>query len=138
MESITFPSKVDRWLGVLLVASAAVSAAGAVIVGIEASPVLAVLLSPLMLVGAALPLWLLRATRYTIDSSDLRVRCGPFAWRVPLHEIRSITRTRNPLSSPALSLDRLRIDFGRAGSLMVSPRDKEKFLEEVRKRVPAA
>jgi membrane protein YdbS with pleckstrin-like domain len=138
MERISFPSKVDRWLGVLLVISAAVSVAGVVIVGIEASPMLAVFLSPVMLLGAALPLWLLRATRYTIDSSDLHIRCGPFAWRVPFHEIRSITPTRSPLSSPALSLDRLRIDFGRAGSIMVSPRDKERFLEEVRKRVPAA
>src|SRR5262245_10086983 len=138
MERISFPSKVDRWLGIVLVISTVVSVAGVFVVGMEVSPVVAVFLSPLMLLGVALPLWLVSSTRYTIDSSDLHVRCGPFAWRVPLSEIRSITPTRNALSSPALSLDRLRIDFGRDGSIMVSPRNRERFLEELRQRVPAA
>jgi hypothetical protein len=73
-------------------------------------------------------MWLLRATSYTFDHTDLKVRCGPFAWRVPLREIRAVTATRNPLSSPALLLDRLRIDFARGSSIMISPLDKEAFM----------
>jgi hypothetical protein len=138
MERFSFPSEVDHWLGALLVASATVSVAGVVIVGIEAGPTLAAFLSPVMLLGAALPVWMLCATGYTVDASILHIRCGPFSWRVPLHEIRSITPTRNPASSPALSLDRLRIEVAGGGSILVSPQDKDGFLEEVRKRVPAA
>jgi hypothetical protein len=36
-----------------------------------------------------------------------------------------------------LSLDRLRIDFGRMRSIMISPEDKEAFMKELRRRVAA-
>lgn len=55
--------------------------------------------------------------------------------RVPLREIRLVRSTRNPLSSPALSLDRLRIEYGRR-AIMISPDDKARFLEELQKRMP--
>lgn len=138
MDRITFRSKVDGWLATALVASAAASAIAVVIVGVVESPLLALAISPLLLLSVGLPMWLLGATSYTLDRTDLNVRCGPFAWRVPLREIRAVTATRNPLSSPALSLDRLRIDFGRMGSIMISPQDKEGFMQELRKRVPSS
>ena len=78
--------------------------------------------------------WVLAATDYTLTDTDLRVRSGPFRWRVPLHEIRSIAPTHNPLSSPALSLDRLRIEHGERKWLMISPRDKDGFLRELESR----
>ena len=52
----------------------------------------------------------------------------------------NIRPTRNPLSSPALSLDRLRIDYGSGRSIMVSPEDKDKFIgdiEDARRSVAA-
>lgn len=36
--------------------------------------------------------------------------------------------TRGPLSSPALSLDRLRIEYGKRGVVLISPREKEAFV----------
>ena len=108
-----------------------------VIVAVVDSPRLALALAPLLLLSVGLPVWLIVATNYTLSVAALDVRCGPFVWRVPLREIRSITPTRNPLSSPALSLDRLRIAFGQSKSIMISPRDKERFLKELRNRVPA-
>lgn len=82
-------------------------------------------------VGVGLPLWILVATHYTLDSQLLLVQSGPFKWRVPVADITNITPTKNPLSSPALSLDRLRIDYGRSNTLMISPRDKEQFLKDI-------
>ncbi len=79
-------------------------------------------------------IWLLAGTRYTLTDSDLRVRCGPFRWRVALAEILSVTPTRNPLSSPAPSLDRLCIEYGSGKSIMISPKDKEAFLDELELR----
>jgi hypothetical protein len=136
MERISFRSKVDGWLVAALLTSAAASALAVVIVGFAESPRLALAISPLLLLSVGLPVWLLRATSYTLTASELHVRCGPFAWRVPLREISAVTATRNPLSSPALSLDRLRIDFGRGRSIMISPEDKEAFVRELRQRVP--
>jgi hypothetical protein len=114
--------------------SAGASAVAIVIVGIVESPALALALSPLLLLSVGLPIWLLLATSYAFTATELKIRCGPFGWRVPLDEIRNVTATRDPLSSPALSLDRLRIDFGRKGSIMISPSDKEGFLQELSKR----
>jgi hypothetical protein len=137
MDLVTFRSKVDWWLGAILLISAAASAIAVVITAIANSPLVALAVSPLLLLSVGLPVWLLLATRYTFNGADLDVRCGPFSWRVPLREVRAVTATRDPLSSPALSLDRLRIDFGRTNSIMISPEDKEGFLRELRKRVPA-
>jgi hypothetical protein len=134
MQAITFRSKIDRWLAAVIVGAAIVSLGTVVAVAIAASLLLALTLGPLIfLIGGALPLWVLTATSYTLDASDLHVRSGPFRWKVPLREIRGIAPTRSPLSSPALSLDRLRIDFG-GRWIMVSPDDKDRFLAELRQR----
>ena len=134
MDSITFRSKVDWWLAAILFISALASVIAIAIVAVAESPRLALMFSPMLLLTVGLPFWLLRATEYRIGPSELHVRSGPFAWRVPLREIRAITPTRNPLSSPALSLDRLRIDYGQSRSIMVSPVDKEAFVTELNAR----
>ncbi len=83
------------------------------------------------LLGAILPLWLLLDTHYLLDTNTLLIRSGPFRWAIPVADIKSIRPTNNPLSSPALSLDRLRIDYGKGKTIMISPRDKAAFLEEL-------
>jgi hypothetical protein len=136
MSRLVFRSKVDGWLAAVMLGSAGVSVIVVVAVGVAESPLLALAVAPFVLIGAGLPVWLLRSTRYVFDDSNLHIRSGPFAWSVPLRDIRAVTPTRSPLSSPALSLDRLRIEYGRIGSIMVSPEDKQGFLAELRKRVP--
>lgn len=128
-QAQVFPSRIDAWLAVVLLlamaaalASVFVSAGAGTLVGWTAAVLTA-------LIGVGLPLWLLLATRYTLQGDALLVQSGPFRWRVPLAEIRSVTPTSNPLSSPALSLQRLRIDYGRGRWLMISPRDREQFLQ---------
>lgn len=124
-------SKVDAWL-VLVTALTVATSAIAAWVMIREGGVPAVVMVPVtLLLGAGLPLWVLRGTRYELTPGRLLIRCGPFRWTVPLKEIRAVEPTRNPLSSPALSLDRLRIDYGRGSSVMISPRDKARFLAEL-------
>lgn len=89
---------------------------------------------PAIVLGAGLPVWLMLSTTYTIGESSLLVRSGPFKWQVPIAGITGITPTSNPLSSPALSLDRLRIDYGRGKSLMISPKNKEQFIRDLEAR----
>lgn len=62
------------------------------------------------------------------------MRCRIRKWQVPIAGITGITPTSNPLSSPALSLDRLRIDYGRGKSLMISPKNKEQFIRDLEAR----
>ena len=47
-------------------------------------------------------------------------------------EIQDITPSRNILSAPALSLDRLKIRFGKRAFILVSPEDKDGFLRAVK------
>ena len=48
---------------------------------------------------------------YEITPSDLIVRGGLLHWEIPLSSIQQVRPTHNMLASPALSLDRLRIEY---------------------------
>ena len=73
----------------------------------------------------------MRSTYYAIEGDTLLIRSGFMKWRVPIRDIRSIAPTRSALSSPALSLDRLRIVYGNK-SIMISPEEKQRFIEALR------
>jgi hypothetical protein len=81
------------------------------------------------LFALGLPLWMLFSTYYLINGSNLIIRSGPFKWKVDISTIQSITPTRSPLSSPALSLNRLEIKHGSGSVVLVSPANQEKFIE---------
>jgi membrane protein YdbS with pleckstrin-like domain len=135
METLTFRSRVDAWLvAVMFGVPAAVLAFVLWRVppqgGAHAVVVVAVV------VPLALPLWLVASTRYQLSDHTLRIASGPFRWTVPIAEIASITPTRNPLSSPALSLRRLEIRYGPGRSVQISPADQEGFLRALEARRP--
>ena len=124
-----YKSKVDTWVAVVLAVAIAVSlfASGAVLSSGGPWWVAVAIVA----VGAALPLWLLLGTNYRLDSGQLYVRSGPFRWRVPVTAITSIVPTDNAMSSPALSLDRLRIEYSQGKAVMVSPRNKDMFIRDI-------
>ena len=73
------------------------------------------------------PLW---STRYVVDQGQLTIRSLCFKWIIPLTAIQSVSETDNSISSPALSLDRLKIEYlkeGQTRTVLVSPRDKVGF-----------
>lgn len=119
-----FGSRVDWWLGLLLVLPLVITAA---LVATRVAP-------PWVLMVVALPqivaVWMLVRTDYTIDETTVVARCGPFRTSIPVSSIRTLTATRNPLSSPALSLDRIAINHA-GGTLMISPRNKAGFTRAV-------
>jgi len=126
---MVFPSKVDRWLLVVLaIALGFTATAGLRGLGVG-GPAGSLAALGLLVIGCGLPLWMFFSTRYVIDAETLTVRCGPFRWQIPLADITAVEPTRNPLSSPALSLDRLAIRYADDRRLMVSPADKRGFLD---------
>ena len=83
---------------------------------------------------AALMLWLSYPLYYEIGKTRLLVRCGPMRWDIPLENIDEVYPTRNPLASPASSLDRLAVGYQERGarkSVLISPQDKSSFLREL-------
>lgn len=126
-----YASKVDSWLAAVLGVAIVSSLWASRHLLLAGSPA-AWLVAPLIAgVGAGLPLWVLLDTRYTVDATHLRIRSGPFRWAVPIAGIVRIVPTSSPLSGPALSLDRLRIEYGRGASVMVSPHDRTGFMQAI-------
>lgn len=124
-----FRSKRDLWLTVLLWAAAGGCIAGGVSqFASEASIVVRILVLAMLLGGATLVLWILYGTHYTFAEDELHIRSGPFKFCVPLAEVTSAEPSRNPLSSPACSLDRLLIRYGHR-RILVSPKRRLEFLE---------
>ena len=135
----SYPSKVDAWVSVLR-ATLAVAFAGALAVGmLSGTPHLRL---PLLLAAGAVSMsfWVLADTRYILDEHELLVRSGPFRWRIRIAEITSVTPTRDPMSGPALSFDRLKDSYGRGRAILISPADQNAFLRalESRRRSGAA
>jgi hypothetical protein len=117
-----FPSKRDWWLGLLIWGLVLLAAVPALLKPGKGQ--LIIMMAVILFVG-----WIWFGTGYEISDDELKIRCGPFRQRIPIQEIREIKKTRNPLSAPACSLDRMEINHGRSKRVMISPADKEGFIK---------
>lgn len=129
--TLEYRSKIDWWVATVMVISMALSVYASALVVLAGSSTVWWLVPLIAGSGIGMPLWLLSRTRYILGSSHLLIVCGPLKWRVPIESITSITPTSNPLASPALSLDRLRIEYGHGYSVIISPRRKDEFLRRL-------
>ncbi len=137
--SLVFPSRIDAWLaGVVLLAVlsplavVAWQGAGA---GTEQVVVWATALLPLLAGGL-----LLLPCRYTLADDHLHIRCGLIRQRITYRDITGIAPSRNILSAPALSLHRVKVSYRRGrgqGFQLVSPRERERFMQALQQRVDA-
>jgi len=136
-DALVFRSKIDWWLLTILMGAVVVCFAVAVEAR-NAIPEYGLLTSGLIIgaciLGGALPLWIVFSTKYAMSDETLEIECGPFRWTVRIKDIEKIEATRNPLSSPALSLDRLRIDYGQGRAVMISPENRHQFLHQLEGR----
>lgn len=127
-----FNSKVDRWLLMVLIISLVLDLAVMVFVIVTVPEVIVLTVTVVvLLLTAALIGSILVGTYYMVDKTTLKIVSGPVRFRVNLDDINSVRATRNPLSSPALSLDRLMINYGKNRKVMVSPADKRGFLKAI-------
>jgi hypothetical protein len=94
---------------------------------------------PLVLLTALLAflLWTMRSTYYVFADGHLVVRCGSVSRRIRVADIRRVRAVRSVVASPALSADRLELTGG-FGAVLVSPRDRQGFLDLVRDAAPDA
>jgi len=56
---------------------------------------------------------------------------------IPIKDITGIVESNNPLSSPAASLDRLEVYYGKYSSTVISPKEKMKFIEHLKRLSPS-
>ena len=132
-EGITYRTKIDWWLGILL--------GGTMVLmlyivieplihgeGIQLGMTIVSVITLLII----LPLFFIK---YTFYSTHLLISCGIYGKeRVEYHLIRQMKETKNPISSAAMSLDRLQIDYMENGyhqTVLISPVRKKEFIERL-------
>ncbi|MBE6936269.1 MAG: hypothetical protein E7458_07165 [Ruminococcaceae bacterium] len=101
--------------------------------------VLRVLFPVMELAIAALFVWVLTGTRYTLAENALILQCGPIRDELPYREIKSVYKTRGHGFLMALDFDRLELNPGldpTRGKIVLSPVREDEFIEELRKRCP--
>jgi hypothetical protein len=74
---------------------------------------------------------LFKTTYYTIDENKLIIRSFFIVnKKVNVQSIKIVRESRNPISAPAASLDRLEV-ISTVDSVLISPKDKNTFIEEI-------
>lgn len=135
--SRTYPSKVDVWLVAVIGAALGAAFVGAMLAAIDEGPIRVAQAAFILLGVIGFVAWIFLRTTYTLAGSELIIRSGPFAWRVPVAEIGSIgpaTGFTRAIASPALSMDRLLLTYGAGKTMMISPRNQETFLADLAAR----
>lgn len=62
----------------------------------------------------------------------LHIKIGHFTYaKIDISQIRKIQKTRNIISSPASSMDRLEVYYNQYDSLIISPKNKHDFVEQL-------
>lgn len=136
MQNRTYPSRIDAWL----LACIGLALGLPVLEGFAALP-----RAPAeALLHFAVPVLLLALGRllgypcaYTLTPTHLLIRAGVVRQRIPYSDITGIEPSHSLWAAPALSLRRVKIS--RKGRFhLVSPREREAFMEELGQRVAAA
>jgi hypothetical protein len=77
-------------------------------------------------------LYLNFSTIYIIDQGILTVKCGIFYHkRFDISKIKSISKTGNIIASPAPSMDRIALTYGVYDVIILSPKNKMEFTQEL-------
>ena len=73
-------------------------------------------------------------TQYTIDNQKLKIKCGVFSFKpIDIEKIKEISNTKNIISSPAPSFDRIEIKYGKFDKIIISPKNKMNFANDLTK-----
>lgn len=120
-----YKSKIDWWLGLLLVYPIYLSVAS--------------LIKGQWLYGLAglafvfgVVLFVSKTTRYIIDENQLIVKSLWIVnYTIDISKIRKIEKSNSILSSPALSLDRIALYYNKYDEVYISPKEKQDFLNNL-------
>jgi len=76
-------------------------------------------------------------TTYTIDKDELKIKCGFIRYKpFKIKDMKKVSKTSNMISSPAASFDRIEITYGKFDEIIISPKDKYQFVEDLQKINP--
>jgi len=85
----------------------------------------------------AFVLHLFLKTEYIIDGKYLKIKHGIFSFKpIDIETIKEVSNTKTLISSPAPSFDRIAIKYGKFSEIIISPRDKKAFVNDLLKINP--
>ena len=77
-------------------------------------------------------------TKYIVENDILSIKCGVLpVEKYNIQDICTIQNTNTIISSPAISLDRIEIRLTKRRSVVISPQDKNGFIETMCKINPS-
>lgn len=94
-------------------------------------------LTAIMLFTIVFMIHLFSTTFYVIENEKLIIKCGFLInVSIDIQNIKKISESYNIMSSPALSFDRLEILYNKFDTILVSPKEKERFIVAIQKINP--
>jgi membrane protein YdbS with pleckstrin-like domain len=128
---LKFKSRKDWWLSIIVWITMILAIGSGLYELIDKTPNILdfIIIFTLCVILPIFILWMWLTTYYFVDENNLIIKFGPFKKIIPLDTIKSVRKTTNPLSSPALSLKRLEIVYGYYNSVLISPIHRDEFIE---------
>lgn len=135
VQGEVFRSKVDWWLGVILIGCVTFPVYLLVKGYLESGDISwTLLVTEIFILALLIPMFNMK---YILYPDHLLIICIGKE-RIPYRNITSMKETHNPLSSAALSLDRLQIDYKMAGGsnnmILISPKRKKEFIDKINRK----
>lgn len=124
-----FPSKKDAWLYPIFF----------IVLGACFAPIFAgreYFLLFFTIPLAILFIWSWFTTKYTVGEETITIRSCLVKKRIFIRDIKRISNTKNPIAAHALSFDRLEIVYGSYEREIISPKNKEQFINLVKSKNP--
>ncbi|KZD28739.1 PH domain-containing protein [Bacillus cereus] len=78
--------------------------------------------------------WSWFSTKYIVGEEIITIRSGLVTKRIFIRDIKQISNTKNPIAAHALSFDRLEIVYCTHKTEIISPKDKEQFINLVKSK----
>lgn len=136
---MVYRSKVDAWFYFIVIGMCILMGNSLIQVCLTKSVGAIIFTAIITLSVITLLLGILFSTYYVLEEDGIRIRCFIFCNVViPYESIISVKPTYNPVSSSALSLDRLEVKFMRPNHrpdiALISPIHRDDFIKEVQQR----
>ncbi|MHA7136629.1 PH domain-containing protein [Rossellomorea arthrocnemi] len=90
-----------------------------------------ILLIITLMIPGMISLFMWFRTGYKIINEKIIILYGPLKFKVNIHDIQRLHYMKSPFVGPALSVDRIGITHSKSKFVTISPKDKERFIEEL-------
>src|SRR5690625_1412391 len=90
---------------------------------------IALILVPIVIVWL---IWIWFSAGYLVENNSLIIRAGPFKQTIDILEIKKIMREKSILTSGALSIDRLQIQYWKYKYISISTKKEYEFIKLLR------